>query len=162
MSPRHTVEQVCVTRCTQSHTSFRAQIKFCLHFMHFSPFWRIGYGMQSKGFKTQNFQTYVGAHQASYSMGTEILFWMVKRSGRSVDLSVSSIDKVKNGWISTSKAPIHPHSMDKYKCTSTLGKNQYRRCPQKCTVSLSQADTSLSPFLSVLSAFIRFICFNPI
>jgi hypothetical protein len=78
------------------------------------------------------------------------------QSGCSVDLSIPSSAEVKNGWIYTSKAPIHLHSMDK---TAPLPSE---KSVQEMSTKMDHADTLLSPFLSVLSAFMCFICYNPI
>jgi hypothetical protein len=60
------------------------------------------------------------AHPASYSLGTGVLSWGVKRSGRGVDHLPSTTAVVKNQWSYTFPPPcIHSWSgHNKFTCTT--------------------------------------------
>jgi len=51
-------------------------------------------------------QTGTGAHSASYTKDTEVLYSGVKRPGREADHSPPSTSEIKNAWSNTS---IHPY-----------------------------------------------------
>jgi hypothetical protein len=67
--------------------------------------------MGKKFFSSRKVQTGSGAHPASYSMDTGILFRGIQRPGREADHSPPSSAEVRNEWSYTSNPPIYLHGM---------------------------------------------------